>query len=363
MNNIGEYLKNTRMAKNFSIEDVAEATGIRSQYLEALEKGEYAKIPGDVFIKGFIRNYGNYLGLSGNDLVEQYKRRNQDVIPNEPIPAKETVTPQNIEATTAGKRPAEDSVQEREEDSQETVSPEEDEPQKKGFLGGAWSDLKAFVIDNIYETVDEDDDDSETAPTEKVQEFVPEKEQIPVNKASSHSSFFSVKVFGIVFVLCMLIFVGVMGYFMLSGTSSKPINANTGFSGTVKSAHSTEKATDKKAADQSQTKKEDQSKKDDKKTEEKTEEKTKDKDSKTLGTGEGVTVEITVNKPCWTQVTADGKTLEAATLQPGTTRVYKGSKEVKVNVGSIKYVSIKVNGKEVPVSDKEWGEATKVFRK
>ena len=78
MNNIGEYLKNTRKAKNFSIEDVAEATGIRAQYLDALEKGEYTKIPGDVFIKGFIRNYGNYLGVDGNDLVEQYKRRSQD---------------------------------------------------------------------------------------------------------------------------------------------------------------------------------------------------------------------------------------------------------------------------------------------
>ena len=61
MSNIGERLKQIREKKNLSIDDVAAGTGIRAQYLEALENSEYANIPGDVFIKGFIRNYGNYL--------------------------------------------------------------------------------------------------------------------------------------------------------------------------------------------------------------------------------------------------------------------------------------------------------------
>ena len=71
MSKIGDYLKELRESKKLSIDDVAAGTGIRAQYLEALEKGEYSKIPGDVFIKGFIRNYGNYLGADGNGLVEQ----------------------------------------------------------------------------------------------------------------------------------------------------------------------------------------------------------------------------------------------------------------------------------------------------
>lgn len=55
------------------MEDIAEHTGIREPYLSALEEGEFNKIPGDVFIRGFLRNYGNYLGLDGNRIVEAYR--------------------------------------------------------------------------------------------------------------------------------------------------------------------------------------------------------------------------------------------------------------------------------------------------
>ena len=56
MKHIGEYLKQRRCEKNITLEEVASQTGIREQYLTALESGDFEKIPGDVFIKGFIRN-------------------------------------------------------------------------------------------------------------------------------------------------------------------------------------------------------------------------------------------------------------------------------------------------------------------
>ena len=88
-----------------------------------------------------------------------------------------------------------------------------------------------------------------------------------------------------------------------------------------------------------------------------------DQDTVAVGEGDGVTVEITYKKPVWTQVTADGKGIEAATIPAGTTKVFKGNKEVKVNLGSIRDVTIKVNGKEVPYGEKEWGTVNKVFKK
>ena len=60
MDNIGEILKNTRLDKGLSLEQVEEATSIRKIYLAAIETGDYAKIPGDVFTKGIIRTYGNF---------------------------------------------------------------------------------------------------------------------------------------------------------------------------------------------------------------------------------------------------------------------------------------------------------------
>ena len=47
----------------------------KTTYLEAIEDGNYAVIPGRVYAKGFIRNYGNYLGLDGDRLVKVYQNQ------------------------------------------------------------------------------------------------------------------------------------------------------------------------------------------------------------------------------------------------------------------------------------------------
>lgn len=71
---IGTILKEARIAKGISLLDAEKATSIRVRYLEAVENDEYNKTPGEVFLKGIIRNYGNYLGLDGLALVNMYKK-------------------------------------------------------------------------------------------------------------------------------------------------------------------------------------------------------------------------------------------------------------------------------------------------
>jgi len=75
MSSVGEILKNTREAKGITIEQVAEATSIRVLYLEAIENEQFNLVPGEVYLKGFIRNYANYLGLNGPAMVEKYKEQ------------------------------------------------------------------------------------------------------------------------------------------------------------------------------------------------------------------------------------------------------------------------------------------------
>ncbi|MDO4921971.1 MAG: DUF4115 domain-containing protein [Phascolarctobacterium sp.] len=70
---VGAILREARLAKGLSLAEVEKGTSIRSRYLEAVEKEEYDKTPGEVFLKGIIRNYGNYLGLNGPELVDMYK--------------------------------------------------------------------------------------------------------------------------------------------------------------------------------------------------------------------------------------------------------------------------------------------------
>ena len=73
LNSVGSILKEARVKKGLSLIDAEKATTIRCAYLDALEQDEYYKLPEEVFIKGMIRNYGNFLGLNGPELVDLYK--------------------------------------------------------------------------------------------------------------------------------------------------------------------------------------------------------------------------------------------------------------------------------------------------
>ena len=73
VNSVGSILKEARIKKGLSLIDAEKATTIRCYYLDALEQDEYYKLPEEVFIKGMIRNYGNFLGLNEPKLVDLYK--------------------------------------------------------------------------------------------------------------------------------------------------------------------------------------------------------------------------------------------------------------------------------------------------
>ena len=73
MENVSNMLLEARLAKGLTLEEAEAATSIRKLYLDAVEKGEFEKVPGEVFTKGIIRTYGNFLGLNGPELVNIYK--------------------------------------------------------------------------------------------------------------------------------------------------------------------------------------------------------------------------------------------------------------------------------------------------
>lgn len=70
---LGEVLRAAREAKGVDLPRVERETKIRERYLSALERGEYRELPGSVYTKGFLRNYGAYLGLDPEDLIDLYR--------------------------------------------------------------------------------------------------------------------------------------------------------------------------------------------------------------------------------------------------------------------------------------------------
>ena len=70
---LGEVLRAAREAKGVDLARVERDTKIRERYLSALERGEYRELPGSVYSKGFLRNYGAYLGLDPEYLIDLYR--------------------------------------------------------------------------------------------------------------------------------------------------------------------------------------------------------------------------------------------------------------------------------------------------
>lgn len=395
MKHIGEYLKQRRCEKNITLEEVASQTGIREQYLTALESGDFEKIPGDVFIKGFIRNYGNFLEENGNDLVEAYTKglatpealheplkaapsdvKEQPEVLQEPASSPASTadaTPENDEERTMVVTPSmmeearrsweeEEAFEEEQEKTTPKVQavikeiddePEPDENQKEE--SGIVKKLRHFIESILYEEVDEDDDEDDDADDEALENgedrqesplYAYQKKERQDNRKGV-SAYLNIRIFGIVFAIFFGIFCVVMAYFLFGGKTMPEIPATTSLSDSVKSENSS-------------TRKAEEAKKEEKQPETKEEKKG---DTKAFGKEQknGVTVTVTYNKPVWTEADIDGKRVETATVSAGSTRTYNGKSTVKLSFGSIRDVSIKVNGKDYKLKDTEWGTMSKTF--
>lgn len=68
-NQMGEQLKAARLAKNLSLDDVQAATKIQARYLEAIENNNLSILPGDFYVRAFIRQYAIAVGLNPDDLL------------------------------------------------------------------------------------------------------------------------------------------------------------------------------------------------------------------------------------------------------------------------------------------------------
>jgi cytoskeletal protein RodZ len=75
MADIGSILREARMRDRIDISEVEAQTKIRAKYLRAIENEEWDLLPGPVYVKSFLRTYGDYLGLDSRMLIDEFKRR------------------------------------------------------------------------------------------------------------------------------------------------------------------------------------------------------------------------------------------------------------------------------------------------
>lgn len=72
---IGSSLRDARVRHGLDLLEVEAATKIRAKYLRALEDEHFELLPGDAYVKGFLRTYADRLGLDGQLYVDEYNSR------------------------------------------------------------------------------------------------------------------------------------------------------------------------------------------------------------------------------------------------------------------------------------------------
>lgn len=74
MKTVGEILKEARIKKNFSLEEIEKVTKIRKKFLLAIEENSFSKIFQSPTLRGFIQNYAQILDLNPEAVLAVFRR-------------------------------------------------------------------------------------------------------------------------------------------------------------------------------------------------------------------------------------------------------------------------------------------------
>ncbi len=72
MESVGDFFRQVRETKGLTVDEVASKTRIRTDFVKALEEGNFAKLPDQVFARGFVRSYARSLGLDEEDAIHRF---------------------------------------------------------------------------------------------------------------------------------------------------------------------------------------------------------------------------------------------------------------------------------------------------
>ena len=71
--NFGSYIKHERELRGVPLEEISRITKIHIRFLEALEDNRFDDLPGEVFIKGYIKSYANIIGSDVDEMLNSYE--------------------------------------------------------------------------------------------------------------------------------------------------------------------------------------------------------------------------------------------------------------------------------------------------
>lgn len=308
---LGDTLREAREKQGLTYKDIEKGTSIRALYIEYIEKGEYDELPGDVYTKGFIRSYANFLKLDANALVQAFTaERHRGAAPAaQQKPAAPKAAPEEPQAKKPAAKPVEKvenvAKAEKAEKVESPASEQPAAPKQEAAPRKAPVQPKATAVKPQPKQQPKKAPDSKpAAPRFTAQDF---------NEPKRSNG----KLIAIVAIV-LVVLAGAV--YALSGSDDSA----------------------KKPAAQQQT---------------------QQTEAPAPKTYDGVEVTATFTADCWLEVKADGKTVYEGTLKKGDSQTWKGTDKVTVRVGDAGAVSFSVNGKDLGTAGKTGQVANKTFTK
>ena len=94
---VGTMLRETRLKKGETLEEIAQKLRIREAYLSSIENSNYSEVPEAPYGLGFVRSYAAYLGLNAVRMSQLYKEETDSKNPDSelyvPEPETEATAP------------------------------------------------------------------------------------------------------------------------------------------------------------------------------------------------------------------------------------------------------------------------------
>jgi cytoskeletal protein RodZ len=72
METVGTYLRRCREDKRMSVEEVSRATRVPASSVDRIEADRFDELPGEVFVRGFLKSYARAVGLQPDDVLARY---------------------------------------------------------------------------------------------------------------------------------------------------------------------------------------------------------------------------------------------------------------------------------------------------
>ena len=309
---LGDTLREAREKQGLTYKDIEKGTSIRALYIEYIEKGEYDELPGDVYTKGFIRSYANFLKLDANALVQAFTaERHKGAAPAaQQKPAAPKAAPEKPQA----KKPAAPSVQPAA------------KPVEKAEKAAKAETIEKAEKPSEQPAAPKQEAAPRKAPVQpKATAVKPQPKKAPASKPAAPR--FTAQDFNepkrsngkLIAIVAIVLVVLAGAVYALSGSDDSA----------------------KKPATQQ----------------------TQQVEAPAPKTYDGVEVTATFTADCWLEVKADGKTVDEGTLKKGDSQTWKGTDKVTVRVGDAGAVSFSVNGKDLGTAGKTGQVANKTFTK